>query len=297
MDLLALPTYYRRSRRYLRGGPPHFLMYVFGRFGVVRSLMVWLFSQRMSKPALASSSSFVDAVDVDDVALKICQDGFCSGLNLRKEMLEQLLTFSSRATCYGDGNKDFPFHYFDRDVAEQQAVGRFMLGRYNHALLASPALRALTSDTQLLAIARKYLRSEPILIGARMWWSLAGPADGEERKGAGQSFHYDIDGFRGLTFFFYLTDVEPSSGAHVYVRGTHVKKSWRHLVSIHKGKSDAEIAKCYGLENQIVLCGPAGSGFAEDIFGFHKGRHPESVDRLIVQVRYGLRDYGTGRDE
>jgi hypothetical protein len=212
-------------------------------------------------------------------------------------VVEQLLTFSSLATCFGDGNEHFPFHYGDRNVAEHRAARPFRLGMYKHALRASSVLQVLASDTQLLAIARKYLRTEPVLIGARMWWSLAGPADSEQQKEAGQSFHYDIDGYRALAFFFYLTDVERSNGAHVYVCGTHVKKSWRHLVSIYKSRSDAEIAKCYGSERQIVLCGPAGSGFAEDIFGFHKGTHPESVDRLIVQVRYGLRDYGTGRND
>ena len=50
------------------------------------------------------------------------------------------------------------------------------------------------------------------------------------------------------------------------------------------------------LNAKSSLADPAGSGFAEDIFGFHKGLHPESGHRLIVQVRYGLRDYGTGRE-
>jgi len=50
-------------------------------------------------------------------------------------------------------------------------------------------------------------------------------------------------------------------------------------------------------ERQVVCCGPAGSGFAEDIFGFHKGLHPESGDRLITQIRYELRDYGTGHND
>ncbi len=297
MDLLALPAYFRRSRRYLERGPHHFLMYVFGRFGLVRSSMVWLYSRRPSSPALTVSSSLADGVDVDDVVRKIHEDGFFPTLNLRKEVLQQLLTFSSLATCYGDGNEDFPFHYSGRDAAQQWTERPFRLGRYNHALRASSALQALTSDEQLLAIARKYLRTEPVLISARMWWSLAGPADSEQRKGAGQSFHYDIDGYRGLAFFFYLTDVSPSGGPHVYVRGTHVKKSWKHLVSMYKGRTDEEIEKCYGPEKQVLLCGPAGSGFAEDIFGFHKGADPESVDRLIVQVRYGLRDYGTGQND
>jgi hypothetical protein len=296
LDLLALPTYYRRSRRYLDYGPQHFLMYVLGRFSLVRSFMVWVYSQRPSSPALTSSSSVVDTVEVDDVVRKIREDGFCRGLNLRQEVLQQLLTFSSLATCYGDGNKDFPFHYGERQAAQECSERPFRLARYNNALLASSALQALAADPQLLAIVRKYLGTEPVLIGARMWWSLAGPSDSQQRKEAGQNFHYDIDGYGGLAFFFYLTDVKPSSGPHVYVRGTHVKKSWKHLVALHKARTDAEIDQSYGPENQIHLCGPAGSGFAEDIFGFHKGADPESVDRLIVQVRYGLRDYGTGQN-
>jgi hypothetical protein len=297
VDLLVLPTYYRRSRRYWVHGPRHLLRYILGRFGPVRSYMVWRYSQRTSIPALASTSSIVTTADVDEVVRNICQDGYCPALNLRREVIEQLLTFSSLATCYGDGKEDFPFHYSDRHEAQRLAGQQFRLGRYNGALNASHAFRALASDAQLLAIARKYLRTEPVLIGARMWWSLAGPADYRQKADAGQSFHYDIDGYRGLAFFFYLTDVGQAAGPHVYVRGTHIKKSWRHLFTLYKGRTDAEIDESYGPENQVLLCGPAGSGFAEDIFGFHKGLGPESVDRLIVQLRFGLRDYGTGFDD
>jgi hypothetical protein len=272
-------------------------MYLLGRFGVVRSFMVWLYSQRTAEPRANSYPSLVENVDVDDVTFQLIQDGFSPGLRLRQEIVDRLLVFASVATCFGDGNNDLPFHYGDKNGAGQRVAWPFRLGRYNNALRASPVLQALAADTQLLAIARKYLRSEPVLIGARMWWSLAVPADREQREEAGQGFHYDIDGYRGVTFFFYLTDVDPASGPHVYVRGTHRKKFWRHSVSIYKGRSDAEIQECYGLERQILVCGAAGSGFAEDIFGFHKGLHPQSADRLVVQLRYGLHDYGTGHND
>jgi hypothetical protein len=95
LDLLTLPTYYPRSRRYLRFGLGHLLMYVFGRFGAVRSLMVWRYSQRTSTPVSITSSSLATTANVDDVVHKICQDGFCNGLNLRRDVVEQLLTFSS----------------------------------------------------------------------------------------------------------------------------------------------------------------------------------------------------------
>jgi hypothetical protein len=137
VDLLALPTYYRRSRRYLDHGSRHLVMYIFGRFRAVRSLMVWRYSQRTSTPALASGTSLVTTADVGDVVRRICQDGYCPGLNLRQEVVEQLLTFSSLATCYGDGKDAFPFYYRDRHEAQRRAGRQFRLGRYNHALSAS----------------------------------------------------------------------------------------------------------------------------------------------------------------
>ena len=298
MNVLRLSvSSYRRSQRYLEGGPGHFFMYLLARFRVVRSIVVWIYSLRNTTALSAAGPTFVENVDVDGAARSISEDGFFSGLRLQPDAVEELLTFSDLAPCFGDGRRDRPFLYADRANAEQQYGETFKLGRYNHALLASPLLQALSRDAQLLAIARKYLQTEPVLIGVRMWWSFVGPADEDEQMKSAQGFHYDIDGYRGLTFFFYLTNVGLSNGPHVYIRGTHVKKAWKHVVSLYKGRSDDEINKSYGLERQVVSCGPAGSGFAEDIFGFHKGLHPESGDRLIVQLRYGLRDYGTGRND
>lgn len=299
MNVIRLSaSVYSRTYPYLKAGPGHFLMYVFGRFRLVRSLMVWMYSLRRTKRLSAAAlPTYVEEVNVDEAARTISRDGFFPGLNLRSEIVEQLLQFSATATCFGDGKTNYPFIYGDREIAEQHFGRTFRLGRYNHAFLACPVLQALASDSQLLAIARKYLQTEPVLLGGRIWWSFAGPAATEEQMKAGQGFHYDIDGYRAVTFFFYLTDVGPANGPHVYIRGSHMKKRLRHTVSMYKGRSDDEIERCYGLESQVVSCGPAGSGFAEDIFGFHKGLHPESGDRLILQLRYGLRDYGTGRND
>ena len=188
MNVLRLSaSVYSRSYPYLRGGPGHFLMYVLGRFRAIRLAMVGIYSLRRHQPvAAANQTTYVEEVDVDAAARTIFKDGFVHGLRLRPEVVEQLLAFSSMATCFGDGKTQFPFNYRDREVAEQQFGRTFRLGRYNHAFLASPVLQALASDKQLLGIARKYLRTTPVLLGARIWWSFAGPAETEELKKAGQ---------------------------------------------------------------------------------------------------------------
>jgi hypothetical protein len=187
MNLLALTTQsYSRSYQYLKHGPGHFLMYAFGRFGVVRSFMVWVYSLR--------------------------NDGFFPGLHL---VVEQLLTFSSMATCIGDGNSDLPFRYGEKEIVERQSGHTFKLGKFLHAFSASPVLQALASGPQLRAIARKYLRTEPVLVSARMWWSFSGPTDAKQQMRDGQGFHYDIDGYRALALFFYLTDVGRSDRTYM----------------------------------------------------------------------------------
>jgi hypothetical protein len=299
----ALPGYNRRSRprealtHYLQYGFSHLMMYVFGRFNFVRSAMAWIYSRRLTIQPRTSGTTTIENVNCGMAAAEIARDGIYAGLTLRKEIVDQFVLYTHTATCYGDKTKDFGFLYKDKGIIEQESGCQFSLGRYDYTLNLCPALRSLASDPQLIAIARGYLQAEPVLIGARMWWSFAASRNAAREEAGGQQFHYDLDGYRAVTFFFYLTDTGPDSGPHLYIRGSHIQKPLKHLVSIYKQRSDAEIEKHYAPERQFVVCGRAGFGFAEDTFGYHKGLPPENGDRLVVQVRYGLRDYGTGRED
>jgi hypothetical protein len=193
---------YGRCRPYVEHGLGHFLMYVFGRFRLVRSFMVWIYSQKVSKQSSASGRSLIEDVDVDHAVARIRRDGIFSGLNLRSEVVEEFLKASSESTCFGDGNVDFPFRYGSGDFSQQQAAQTFRLGTYNNGLCRLPPLRLLPLTPQLLAIARQYLGTQPALIGARMWWSFVCPADNKQQVKPDQGLQYDIDAYRGLTFSF-----------------------------------------------------------------------------------------------
>jgi hypothetical protein len=54
-----------RCRPYVGHGSGHFLMYVFGRFGLVRSCMVSIYSRKASKALLNLGPSLVEDVDVE----------------------------------------------------------------------------------------------------------------------------------------------------------------------------------------------------------------------------------------
>ena len=167
---------------YLNHGASHLLMSAFGRFMGVRSFMAWLHRQGTHELSSNSGPTLVENVDVNDAVHRISHDGFFPGLRLRKEVVEEFLSFCSSATCFGDGNAEYPFRYGDRSTAEQQAGRPFRRGMYNNAMRSSHLLQALTSDAQLVAIARKYLGTEPVPIEARIWWSFPGPASSEERR-------------------------------------------------------------------------------------------------------------------
>lgn len=282
--------------RYAQHGPAHFIMYIFGRFNLVRSLMVHIHRQLAVNPAvngLATSGETpaVVSADIERTAKALARDGYCAGLQLDFEMLQRLRRFSYGTVCLAEGDARFPFMVSKRAEAEENYGRRIRIGRFDHAIQNCPEIRHLATDPTILGIACTYLECQAIYLGARIWWSFPADVDASEKMSLGQGFHYDLDGYRSVAFFFNLTDVDHSSGPHVLVRGSHLKKPWAAVLSLHKGKPDAQIDKWYGKESQISLCGSAGSGFAEDLFCFHKGLHPVSGDRLMLQLRFGLRRY------
>jgi len=269
-------------------------MYTFGRFEAIRKTAV-LLNRYRNPPLLAAAnrSRDIHPLPVSEVTAQIRTDGLFNGLALKQETLTQLLEYCSENVCYAEGERTLPFYVQGRAAAERQYVRRILLGRYLDCRSHCAAVARLERDATLRAIAREYFGSEPVLIGARMWWSFATHSTPDERSKSGQTFHYDIDGYRSLAFFFYLTDVDEDAGPHIYVSGSHRRKRLRHLVSLRKSKTDAAIESVYGISAVKTVEGRAGQGFAEDLFCFHKGLGPRKRDRLVLQIRFGLRDYGT----
>ena len=116
-------------------------------------------------------------------------------------------------------------------------------------------------------------------------------ASEQDRSDAAQKYHMDVDDYRFIKFFFYLTDVDENGGPHVVVKGTHKHKKFAHQLKLQRF-SDQEMVTEYGADKVDVLCGLAGYGFIEDTLCFHKGYPPLNRDRLVLQVEFGLRDYG-----
>lgn len=146
-------------------------------------------------------------------------------------------------------------------------------------ILNCPDIPAIVNHPAILGIAARHIGCKPTLssLGAR--WSF--PSDEANDT---QKFHRDLDDWRILKLFIYLTDVDENSGPHVFVRSSH-NSSWGL-----KGRNytTKEIEDRFGAVNLQTVVGERGTTFMADTSGVHCGSLPVDRPRLILQAQYSL---------
>ncbi|MBB4842422.1 hypothetical protein HNP55_000917 [Paucibacter oligotrophus] len=162
-------------------------------------------------------------------------------------------------------------------------------GRHSHSHVAhhypedivqAPYLLALANDPAILSIVEKFLGCKPSLAYMATWWSYATSLGAQQAE----FFHRDVDDWRFIKLFVYLTDVDAESGPHVYVS----QSSQDPTLTTIRRFSDDEIAKNFKPEQIRVLTGKAGDAFLEDTFGIHKGQPVQRGQRLLFQAVYSM---------
>ncbi len=147
-------------------------------------------------------------------------------------------------------------------------------------VVSAPGLLALANQPRLLNIAARFLGCKPTIAYMAAWWSYPtglGPQQAEQ-------FHRDVDDWRFLKLFVYLTDVGPDNGPHVYITTSAAAD---RLTQIRRF-SDEEVTATFGNESVRTITGMAGEAFLENTFGIHKGKPMMSGRRLIFQVVYSM---------
>ena len=147
-------------------------------------------------------------------------------------------------------------------------------------VIGCPHLLELANSTPLIRLAAQYIGCKPTISAIGLRWSYP-----QEGTGTGlQGFHRDCDDWRFLKVFAYLTDVDEGAGPHVYVKGSHRERCTVRLSPY----ADEDIARRYGQQKIVSVIGPAGTVFAVNTHGVHKGLLPGSKPRLLLQIQYSL---------
>lgn len=147
-------------------------------------------------------------------------------------------------------------------------------------VLTAPYLLDLANDPAILKIATAYFGCKPLISVLSAWWSYPtalGPQQAE-------NFHRDVDDWRFLKLFLYLTDVEADNGPHVFVRWSPQSDK---LTAIQR-LDDDDVIHTFGRQSIVSVTGKAGTSFLENTYGLHKGTPVASGVRLLFQVIYSL---------
>jgi hypothetical protein len=294
-----------RAISILRSQPAYALMRGAARFAAVRDAVTGCrsllhrhaFNDYVADCTRRQDESMFANLDVEPFVAELNRRGVSFGLKLPQSAVSEILQYASGARCFADRRPDRGFYLQGVTSAERSLGKPILLAQYFNSS-ECPAIARLQADPILLKIAALYLRSIPTLVGANLWWTFPVEALESDRIEHAHMFHRDVDDFRFFKFFFYLTEVAPGEGAHVVVASSHIRPPASHFADRWNVRryTDDEILRQYNEQDIIEICGPAGTGFAENTLSVHKGRTPVTCPRLLLQLQFALFDYGVAHD-
>jgi hypothetical protein len=216
--------------------------------------------------------------------------GLFSGFMLPPAICEEIAGFARETMCFGNFDRQTEFFPEDHAEAEKRFGRSILSGHYFERFLQCSAASTVQRDPLIHDVAQHYLGGEAQLITTRLWWSFPTKAstDADMRLASLDKYHFDLDDWRMLKFFFYLTPVDEGCGPHVYMRGSHNRRALRHQMTLLVGHPAEDVHRAYGAQNAMTLTGEAGLGFVEDPFGFHMGTVARRAPRLMMEVGFGV---------
>ncbi|WP_192180359.1 hypothetical protein [Mesorhizobium amorphae] len=281
---VRIPTYLSD----IRENPAWLPMFMLARTMPARR-MHWRGAKPVRRSQRAQDTMFA-GVNRQDIVDALRSDGLFSGLVLPTTVSEDVAAFAMCTPCFGNFDRRLEFMPTEHAQAEARFGRPLLSGHYFERILGCNAALAIQNDPLLMDIAAHYLGGQAKLITTRVWWSFpTGQASDADKNMASLSkYHFDLDDWRMLKFFFYLVPVDEGTGPHVYVRGSHNRRALKHQLTLLVGHPAQEVLEVYGEQSPVTLTGEAGLGFVEDPFGFHMGTVPTHRPRLMMEVGFGV---------
>ncbi len=271
----------------MRDNPQWLAMFTLGRFLPVRRALRRLAHESASHDC--SHSMFAGSNMLAALAA-LRTEGLFTGLRMPEPVCEDILRFAQSTSCFANLSRRVEFPPSEYNDAVVRLGSPVLTGHYFDRVEECAAVAAVRGDPLLHAVAAGYLGRKARVISTRLWWSFptSDASDADLNLASQEKLHFDLDDWRALKFFFYLTPVDHDGGPHVYVRRTHNRRLARHQWTLMVGHPNEEVLNAYGSENKTTVLGGAGHGFAVDPFGFHMGTVVRNSPRLMLEVGFGV---------
>ncbi len=242
-------------------------------------LREWI-SKKVARALPPASPCPLTDTEKDRVSL-LSSDGFVLLPSLiTSEQIADIKHYLRDKLCY---NRNRPLQK-DLFLPDEAPAGTHIAAYSDMDIVNCPHILRLANDKQVLRVVESYFKCRPTISNISLWWSLKTDGAPEEAE----NFHRDIDDWRQLKLFIYLTDVDEDLGPHVFVRGSHSARKYLNA----RRYSDMEIVTTFGAERIVTFTGPHGTCFLENTFGLHKGTTARKGNRLLFQVLYTLNPLG-----
>jgi hypothetical protein len=267
--------------------------YVLGRFKTVRVSYSNLRRLRSvmgggTPPETDGLPTLFPETDVDQVVRLIREEAVFVGLTLPARITTEIEAFGRSQPLHTRADPNGPTFSYEGVVRGKSADGRSVpLGGVRDPSRC-PAVREVGHDPVLRAIVRQYLGYEPSRMNTILSWSFASDFSDEERRRLKHQvidYHYDVEGYNFVYASFYILDTDRESGAHVMMKRSHNRKPLRMLLGSTIA-SEADVRQQFGRHNEIMIEGPAGTGFIQDTSCYHRATPPTRRDRLILTLRF-----------
>lgn len=236
------------------------------------------------------SKTFKSKYALNELVESIEKDGYFElDITLSPEQIENLVKFAEETPCHCLDISKNGVHYLPEKVLfnEHDAKSpRYQLETKD--VLSNITVQQIISDPFFHQIASSYLKCNPILDVITMWWSV--PFDNKATAQAAQMYHFDMDRFKFLKFFFYLTDVHTDNGPHCYIKNSHHRLSKE--IRQDRRLTDEELLNYYPKAAFKEFTGKKGTILAVDTRGLHKGKPLVSDKRLLFQFQFSNSLFG-----
>lgn len=243
--------------------------------------------ERMANRLAGRLPSFKSASDTSAQSAELKERGylFLDSL-ISPEQIQAMHTFFSQNKCADPYRPALGKFIAPGDAPAQTHVAFFP----NETVIRAPHAVSIANDPRVLGVVSGFLGAKPTISYMTAWWSMP-HVDGKAEQA--EQFHRDVDDIRFVKLFCYLTDVDETSGPHMFVPGS---QKIDRLTRIRRYE-DSEVAEAFGANGLRTFTGKAGTAFLENTYGLHRGIPPTKKPRLLFQVLYSLRNsiYGPDR--